>query len=315
MKTVTRYLASYSTQIFGLCAIILGVLCGILPETSYAAMFAFAGPLKISRLLPNIEAIPQAGAAGTALLKCPIGLTYHQIWFTIGSLDLAEITGIRVKANGITIQEYPSGTILGKEAEFDRRTAPANDGIFAIDFDRFGMRVRQQEELSSLGTGIPDDPRPITTLHVELDIDTAADTPTITAHAMQSVPRPSGIIRKLRKFIRAIAGAGDYELSDLPTGDVINRIFFHESANDIDRLRIKPDNYELFDRTKEINTRIQLDGVRTPQADLYAYDPTEQGNGTEQLLTANVQDLRFILTVDGAMTATILVDYFGALGN
>ena len=135
----------------------------------------------------------------------------------------------------------------------------------------------------------------------------------LAAWAVQSTPRPSGIVRKLRKFTRAIAGAGDYELSDLPRGDVINRVFFHESANDIDRLVIKPDNYELFDRTKEINTRIQADGIRTAQTDLYAYDPTEQGNGAEQLLTANVQDLRFILTVDGAMTATIFVDYFGGL--
>lgn len=305
MKAKLTILATFA---FAIIAILLH------PDASHAMPLMFGvGALKVTRKMPDWQAIPQGGAAGTALLKCPIGLTYHQIWTEVTNLTVAtEITALRVYTNGKVIHELDAGRI-DQIATFDRRTTSGN-AIFAIDFDRFGLRVRQQEELTSLGTGFgTQDPRPITTLSVELDIDTAAATPTLQSRAVQSVPRPSGIILKKRKFTRAVTGAGDYELSDLPKGEPINRVLFFNDANNITRVQIEPDNYKLFDRSSALNTRIQADGIRTAQANLYAYDPTEQGNGTEQLLTADVQDLRFILTVDGALTLTPIVEYMGGV--
>ena len=268
--------------------------------------------LRLSRTMPGFEGVPAGGVAGKATLRMPLGLTYHNLLLEYSGITLAQMTGIRLYANGELIHDYDSGTRLDQQNQYDGRAAAA--GLLFLDFDRFNLRTRDAEELTAIGTGMRDDPTPITTLVLEIDVSSGASGAVLSALASQSVPQAAGIIRKVRRFNFVAAGAGDLEIStQLPKGDLINRVFFHESANDIDRLQVIKDLFTVFDRSKERNSRIQSDGVRTPQADLYVYDPTELGNGAEALVTADTQDLRFILTVDGAMTVTTIVDYIGAL--
>lgn len=268
--------------------------------------------LRLSRTMPGFEGVPAGGSAGKATLRLPIGLTYHQLEVDYSGVTLAQMTGIRLYANAELIHDYDTGTRLDLQNQFDGRAAAA--GLLILDFDRFNLRTRDGEELTSIGTGVKDDPTPITTLTLEIDISAAAAGAVLSALAIQSTPRAAGVIKKVRRFTFVAAGAGDLEIStQLPKGDLINRVFFHESANDIDRLQVIKDLFTVFDRTKERNARFQEDGVRTPQTNLYAYDPTESGNGAEGLVTADTQDLRFILTVDGAMTVTTLVEYIGGI--
>lgn len=266
----------------------------------------------------------------TVTLRLPIGLTFHQVYteyvFNAGALALADAVGeVRVVANGKPIWNIQASE-LDTYNQFNGRSTAGTvaGGILVIDFDRFGLRMRSSEELTSIGTGLPpgngpgQDPTKLTTFTIELDLKAAVTAGTLSSRLQQSEPRPLGIFKKLRRYVNAFSGAGTFEIDDFPKGDLINAVFFGESANDIDRVRLERDDFVMFDRTKELNSRIQTDGVRAPQADLFVYDTTEKGNGVDQLLTRKpdgtlVNDLRWFMELDGAMTITSNVEYIGAL--
>jgi len=260
----------------------------------------------------------------TVTLRLPIGLTYHQVYteydFNTAALALADAVGeVRVVANGKPIWNIQASE-LDVYNKFNGRSAAGTSagGILVIDFDRFGLRMRSSEELTSLGSGAANDPTPLTTLTIEMDLKAAVTDGNLSSRIQQSEARPLGLFKKLRRYVNAFGGSGTFEIDDFPKGDLINAVFFHESANDIDRVRLERDDFVMFDRTKELNTRIQTDGVRAPQSDLYVYDTTEKGNGVDQLLTRQpngslVNDLRWFMEIDGAMTITSNVEYLGAL--
>lgn len=260
----------------------------------------------------------------TVTLRLPIGLTFHQVFteyvFNAGALTLADaIAEIRLVLNG-----KPTWAIQADELDtynqYSGRSAAgvAAGGILIMDFDRFGLRMRSSEELTSLGTGAADDTTPLTTLVIEMDLKAAVTSGTLNTRFQQSEARILGLFKKLRRFIDVFTGSGTFEIDDFPKGDLINAIYFFVSANVIDRVRLERDDFVMFDRTEALNSRVQTDGVRVPQADLFVYDTTEKGNGIDQLLTRNpdgrlVNDLRWFMELDGAMTITSIVEYLGAL--
>lgn len=260
----------------------------------------------------------------TLTLRLPIGLTYHQVYteylFNAGALALADAIGeVRVVANGKPVWNIQASE-LDTYNKYNGRSAAGTvaGGILVIDFDRFGLRMRGMEEFTSLGTGVQDDPTPITTLVIELDLKAAVTSGTLTSRLNQSASRTLGLFKKLRRYVNAFTGAGTFEIDDFPKGDAINAVFFGYDANEIDRVRLERNDNVMFDRTKELNTRVQTDGVRAPQALQFVYDTTEKGNGQDQLLTRNqngslVNDLRWFIEIDGAMTIISNVEYLGAL--
>lgn len=273
--------------------------------------------LKLTRKSPGWEGTIVEG--NTLTLRCPIGLTYHQIYseysFTDGGVPVAledAVSELRVMANGKPIWTLRAGELDIKN-QFESRAAA--QGILTIDFDRYNLRTRGAEEFTSLGTGAKDDATPLTTLTIELELanGSGVDGGSITSRMRQSDARVLGFFKKLRRYVHQFTGAGQVEIDDFPKGDLINAVHFFESANDIDHVRLERDDFIMFDRTKELNSRIQSDGVRTPQPDLYVYDTCEDGNGTDQLVTAGVNDLRWFITIDGAMTITSVVEYIGTL--
>ena len=270
--------------------------------------------LKLTRRVPTWDG--NIVGSNTVTQRLPIGLTYHQLWIEYtfsdgGAMTLANaVDFIRVIANGKPIWELKASE-LDTMNQYHSRTAAG--GILVLDFDRYNLRTRSAEEFTSLGSGAAGDPTPLTTLTVEMDLKAAVVSGTLDSRAVQSEARPLGLFKKLRRFVDAFTGSGEFQIDDYPRRVLVNAVYFYESANDIDRLKLEKNNFVMFDRTKELNARIQADGVRTPQADLYAYDTTEDGNGADQLITLDANDLRFFLTIDGAMTVTSIVEYLGAL--
>jgi hypothetical protein len=265
-------------------------------------------------------------ATGTATLNLPLGLTYHSLLSTLGggAFVLANISAIRFKINGRQIYVI-NGTQLNSVNQYTGLSAFGADLLLHLMFDRAMLKLRQAVEGTAIGTGAPfngdpaavDDlgrslynPTPPTSFQCEIDI-AGATTPTLSSKAIQSGPSPLGAIIKRRRFNYSPAGAGDYEIADLPRGDAINQIFiFH--AN-IDNVKIERDNFLSFDRTTAENTKIQTDyGVRVPQAGLWVIDPSEAGNGSEALVSA-VQDFRLTLNMSAADNVIVFVDYIGGL--
>lgn len=259
---------------------------------------------KVTRAMPSFE-----GVAGgqTATLRMPIGYTYHQLLITYAGATLAQVTGVRLIANGKAIHTYKTFTQLDSFNQFEGRAAAS--GIIVLDLDRYGLEGRAARELTAIGTGHPKDPTPLTTLSLELDIDAAATSPALSAKAIMSGPAPLGFVKKVRQFSYYANGAGVYEIASLPKGDLINQVYF-TSAN-IDGVELQRDNYVEFKRTDGENDLVQGNWIRSPQSGLFVYDPTEHGNGSETLATKNANDLRFNVDMSAAGNIGVTVVYLG----
>jgi len=261
------------------------------------------------RKLPSFEGV---AAGQTATLRCPIGESYHGIDITYSGVTLAQMKTIRVIANGEVIQTISGGDRLDFLNRFDGRAAAA--GVLVIDFERYGLKTRAGIEATVLGTGDPNDPLPVTTLAVEVDIDAAAVNPVLKATARRSEPSPSGLLRKFKEFTYSASAAGVFEISDIPKGPLINRVFFGgHTANVYKSLTVERDNFILFEQTVAELEAEQIDGIRVPQADFVVFDPSAAGYGSEALVTQGVSDLRFKLDVTNAGQIPVIVEYLDSL--
>lgn len=285
--------------------------------------------LKVTRRAPGWEGNITGG--NTLTLRCPIGLTYHQIWTTYDFQDGVPadipienaVDELRVVINGEPVWRI-SGAELDEYNKYDSRAAAITGsagGIICLDFNRYNLRTVASEEFTSVGTGYkpPEggqpDPTPVTSLSIEMDLNASVVTGNVSSRFVQSEARPLGFIKKVRKFNYSINGAGDLEIADLPKGDLINRIFIKYSGADgsLTRVKIDRDNFTIFDRDNTLNDRINDDGVRTSQPQLFVVDTTEAGNGSEQISTLGVGDFRLTLTSNAAENYTVIVEYIGPI--
>lgn len=280
---------------------------------------------KTFRPMPAVNGV---AAGSIATLDLPIGLTYHGLLFTMGgtTFDLSLITEIRVKGNGRDIFTV-TGSDLDKHNLFDGRAA-ASDTQFYLDFERYGLdtatgpsvgEALRGRELTAIGTGVaPTEENPIelSTLQVELDISSSASNPTLTCKALQSGKRRLGMIKKRRRFNYNTGGSGVYEISDLPKGDLIDKIYIQSTNGDyITKVQVERDNFLMFDREVDENNLIQTDYKRVPQPDMFVVDPSERGRGDEPITTAGVSDFRLKVTTSANASLRVYVDYLGAFAG
>lgn len=261
----------------------------------------------LTRKMPSFEGV---AAGQTATMKMPIGLTYHKLLIAYSGVTLVQMNEIRLIANGKTIQRLPGGAVLDSMNKFDGRNAAG--GILTLDFERYGLRTRAGSVLTAIGTGDRNDSRAISTLYLEIDIDGAAIGTTLSAKAIQSPPSPSNALKQIRVFGVDPAGAGDYEISDLPRLGLINRIFFKTAAI-INSVKLRRDGYDVFERDTAENDSVQSDGIRVTQGGYWVMDFSEEGNGQDALEIASVQDLRFTLDMAGAGHIDVIVEYLAPL--
>jgi len=262
---------------------------------------------KLTRKMPSFEGV---AAGQTATLRLPIGYSYHQVLIAYAGVTLAQMDEVRVIANGKTIQRLIGGDVLDSLNQFDGRNAAG--GVLTVDFERFGLRTRAGSELTVCGTGAKDDELPISTLSIEIDINVAAAAPVLSAKAIQSGPRKSGVLKHIRVFGHDPSAAGEYEISDLPRLGLVNRVFF-KSASTINSIKLQRDGFDVFDRDKAENEAVQADGVRVVQAGYYVVDFSEEGNGQDALEIASVHDLRFTLDMAASGHVDVIVEYLAPL--
>lgn len=282
---------------------------------------------KITVKLPSAESV---SPGSTASFRLPIGATYEQVITTYSgtTFNLSHMAEIRVVGNGKTIMRFPTigaksgGQVLDAWNQFEGRAAA--NGVLVLDFNRFGIRTRANEELTGLGTGFKRNKRnaeryralggtgvELSTLYLEIDIKSTAVAPVLSAKAVQSPRRPLGLIKEVRAFGYTANASGDFEISDLPRGDLINK--FGIFSADVNAVKVETDRNVRFERTTAENELIQSDGVRVPQAGLWVYDPSEIGNGSEALPTKRVQDLRVTVDMAAPGAVPVLVEYLGTL--
>ena len=279
--------------------------------------------MRLQNKIPNANGV--AGGS-TATWDLPIGRRYHQLDIEYSGVTLAQMTEIRIVANGEVIHRL-SGTERDALNAFDRRVA--GGGILAVPFDRDNLFSQAGEELTAIQTGSQDPETGVAITTFKLEIDFAAgSTPVISVTATQSdndprVPGTGWIIRTL-KFPKTLSIVGENEVSDIPKNTEgprkyrwINRIAF-KSAN-TNRVTIERDNLRIFERSSALNTRRQADGVRTAQAGFFVVDFLEEGYDFEAMNLVNMatgyayQDVRYKLNLTAAETVTAIVEYIGRL--
>ena len=270
-------------------------------------------PRKNTKKLPSFEGV---AAGQTATLRMPIGQSYHKILLAYSGVTLAQMLEMRVVINGdvrhrfTTADTYTGLNALDKMNQYMGRAAAAGEII--IDFERFGLDLRELKELTKVGTGVLDDPLLISTFSIEIDIDATAAAPALSARAERSPARVVGDILQTRLFGYNAPAVGEFEISDLPKGDLISKIYFGgHIARAYTRLEVEINGSIIFDKTVSEIELIQNDGIRVPQADFVVYDPSEEGYGDE-FLPSNVSDLRFRLTCTNAGAIPVIMETFGS---
>lgn len=264
----------------------------------------------------KLQEISGVVAGQTATLKLPIGRTYFAVLLNYSGVTLAQMNEIRLVINGKVQQRYVGAAVMDAVNQFDLLAAAG--GILYWNLERMGMKTQAGQERTGLGTGLqpnltpgPDyDPVKVSTLSIEIDIDGAAAAPVISAKALTGPASATGPIRKIRKYSKSPSGAGDYEISDIPKGELIQRIIFDET--NINGVKIELDNITVFDRTLAENELLQANGVRASQANYFICDWGERGHATDALPT-NVSDFRVTLDMAGAATTGYHVETLGYL--
>lgn len=269
----------------------------------------------LTRKMPSFEGV---AAGQTATARLPIGLSYHQLLLAYSGATLAQLDEIRIVANGRVLHRFATadgssgGQVLDKINQFEGRAAA--NGILLVDFNRHNLLTRDGQEVTRLGTGKTSKETgavELSTLTMEVDINAAAVNPALSLKAIQGAPAPAGVVKKLRHFVYSASGAGDFEIADLPRGDLINKIVIH--STNVNSLKVERDNAVIFERDTAENNLVQADGKRVNVAGLWVYDPTEKGYGADSLVTKGVQDLRLTLNMAGADTLPITVEYLGGI--
>lgn len=279
---------------------------------------------KITIKLPNPEGVV---AGGTATFRIPVGRRIHALYldyaYNASTQNVADFEEIRIYANGQVIQRF-TGVERDLLNQFDG--LPASTGVLVIPFDRSELKTVVGQEETAINTGVADSTgRSITSMYMEIDLASgmtvaAAD---LELYSKQSdaIAGGAGTIPYIRREQRNPAGADtDFQISDLvnpgvnaPDKIALNRVTFVPSTGTIGKLKIDRNTYTIFERTDELNRRIQEAGVRVPQAGYYSIDTTENGYGGEPIELYGMTDFRYRLDVSAAMTLTCISEYLGVL--
>lgn len=282
----------------------------------------------LEQRMPPFEGV---AAGNTALIKLPIGRRFHHLYLEYSGVTLAQMTEIRILANGKVFQRF-SATQRDKMNQFVGMAAAA--GILHIPFERMGLKNRDQQELTAVNTNVSDaQGRAITSLQVEIDIAGTATAPALSLQATQSSPVRGGpgVMLNIMKASRSIAGAGELEVSDYlygtPVTMALNRAYFIPSANAINKVEVERELRSIWSRKTALNEFVQTnsDAGRKPVAGWWVLDTTEKGYGANQIglaqlgengqLVSKVQDFRIKFDCSGAMTVDGILEYTGILGD
>ena len=287
--------------------------------------------VKATIKLPNPEGV---AAGATATFRIPTGHRFHRLWleytYNATTQNLADFEEIRIFINSNLIQRY-TATQRDTLNQYDGRTT--TNGYLCIPFDRYDLKQMAGEEETALNTGVVGkDGRAIVQMYMEIDLNsgmtiTASDL-TLYAEVSETIktlangdPAGPGTIPYLKNEQRSVSGADtDFQISDLinpgvnaPDKMLLTRVTFIPSANAINNLKIKRNNYEMFNRPDALNRAIQNGNRRTAQSGYYTIDTTENGNGGDMINLKNMTDFRYHLDVTGAATITVLSEYLGVI--
>jgi len=258
------------------------------------------------RRFNKLPSFSNVAAGNQATLNCPVGFTFDQIKFAYSGATSDQIKNIRVKVNGKAIQEFKDVAEINMLNDYYGRNTES--GYFTLFFNRPEMATPAVQRLTGLGT------QDVATLSVELDIDSGATSPTISASAIWSEPQPLGLFTKVKSFPRSFATTGQQDIDSIPRVDRIAAI--HLIKSDVSKVDLQINSTKVYDLDKSSGESAQKDYGRVPQTSKATHiDFMLEGDINQAMTTQGVQDLRVQPTIDTTGEVRVVVEYLGGFAG
>ena len=267
-------------------------------------------------------------AGQTATCRLPLGVSYHSVAIAFSGIRLNQMGEIRVIGNNKVFQRYTAEQIAlmnyangDSYATTDMTDTTIDNGTLVLNFIRPKLKTFQGELLTALNTQFDPQAPSFRSLTIEIDIAVGVTSPVISATATQSAGTTGGVgtILNIFKQVRDIAGAGTYDVADVPRGTItskaLNRVVFFEGGGAITKVVVERNNRILFDREKALNDFMTYRAWRFPIPDAFIIDRCEGGFGGAGINLIGASDFRYKLTVNGASTIDVVSEYLGSLGD
>lgn len=263
----------------------------------------------------NIPSSQTAVAGATVTFNIPVGeLTYSDIvlYYTkTGTAAtyaqmVADILKVRVKLNGITIQELSGKQFLDSFAYLGHTI---NNGEIPILFAQPTARTPVLESLTSLGTS------GLNQASIEVDLASGAGASlamslNVMCHLRSEVP---GLLISRKNFTLTCPVVGVNEFTQLPIsiGDLL-ALHFDGAASPITNVEIRLDDRLLFEGSPSIlANRLKRYG-RVPQSGYVHAEMVMRDNLAEKQPLADTADFRIKLTVTTAGNVPVIMDTLAA---
>lgn len=260
------------------------------------------------RQIVRLPSLANVTAGGTATLNMPLGRTYEKLTLTYSGVTRAQLKDIRLMIDGKPVLEYETAEQLASLNKYYGRHDEA--GFVTIWFIRPELNALAQQRVTGLGTG-KDGVGVVQTLQLEVDIDSEAENPVIEARAVQSDPKPLGVMNKLKRFVYSSATAGQFEIDNIPKGPRLAAVHFIKEAGDVSRIEVEQNSRKIVEGSKGLLQYMQKESGRKPQPKITAVDWLQEGDLGQAIDTRPgvIQDQRFRLTLDTPGAVTVLVEY------
>lgn len=278
--------------------------------------------------LLKLNAFPSVAAGATSSMTTDQlrGYSVHAIVLERGGTTFphTDINSVRVRLNGKDIVNLLTGTMLHAMTDYEGMPNVVN-----YDFIFFGdpaARTIRGQHLGDIDCSVYDYP-----MTVEVDIG-AATAPTMNAYALVGVPKlqmgigyskvEAAIIRALPRTVIQPAAAVTRNAYGISIGSSpgarIRRLWFFNAALTSVDLQ-KQSLIKWQDVSSALNSAVEQQFVRTPQAGLYVLDRVVDGNQGESETTVSPSgqqwNIQVALTTSAADTITAWADIFTTLGG
>ncbi|WP_404402978.1 major capsid protein P2 [Idiomarina seosinensis] len=260
----------------------------------------------MSRKLKQLPSLSNVAAGSTATLELPLGHTYDRVTLEYAGVTPAQMKNIQVVINGKVIWQLKTAERLNQLNAYYNRAV--NAGFLDFHFVRPEFDNIDFRRLFAIGTA------DVATFSIKFDIDAAASAPVVTAHAVQSLNSPLGLITKIKEFPTSTATSGAKEIDSLPKQARIGAIHLFGKA-DISRAEVEVDSYKQYEASKALGEKLQSDIGRTPlDANGTTIDFVREGNPMNALVLragkVSVQDFRLRLTCDTPGSWDTVCEYY-----
>lgn len=198
----------------------------------------------MARRIVKLPSFSNVGAGNTATLNFPVGPRKYftvQIKYKDGTPNKAtveaDLTKFRLIVNGKTQREFTAAELNTINALNNRSFQTGRVQIF---FGEPWRRTIAGEEIPGWGTF------GLSTLQLEIDIAGGAVAPALEARAeIEDSTEALGAIVKWKRYNYGAAGAGDFEITNLPKSDAWSR--FHVFTSQASAAKLQADNVDIFD--------------------------------------------------------------------